>query len=236
MQRNRFHVLLAALMLLIASGPIVQLVWAASHPFAARIVVTGAYFLVLLSAVLAVAQSRWTVIFAVGLAAPALVLKAIDLWLDVHAVVLTIQYLSMALLALTAILILRFVLHQDRITPNMISASLCVYLVLGMLWASAYTVIEIADPGSFHYAYADDDANDRMRFGEEDTDVPVYYSLVTLTTLGYGDIAPKTPMARMAASLEAVVGQLYLAVMVARLVGLHIAHATAGGGKRKRRA
>jgi voltage-gated potassium channel Kch len=54
---------------------------------------------------------------------------------------------------------------------------------------------------------------------------PIYFSLVTLTTLGYGDIVPTAAAARMLAAVEAVVGQLYLAVLVARLVGLHIAQA-----------
>ncbi len=53
-----------------------------------------------------------------------------------------------------------------------------------------------------------------------------YYSFVTMTTLGYGDIVPASPVARMCAVLQAVLGQLYLAVLVARLVGLHILHAT----------
>ena len=52
----------------------------------------------------------------------------------------------------------------------------------------------------------------------------LYYSLVTLTTLGYGDITPLTPFSRTLASMQAVFGQVYLAVLVARLVGMHIAH------------
>ena len=54
----------------------------------------------------------------------------------------------------------------------------------------------------------------------------VYYSFVTLTTLGYGDIVPVSPSARALATLEALTGQLYLTVLVARLVGLHITHAS----------
>ena len=65
-----------------------------------------------------------------------------------------------------------------------------------------------------------------MRFGGEHSVNPLYYSFVTLTTLGYGDISPASSMARMLAAIEAVVGQVYLTVLVARLVGLHIAQAT----------
>ena len=55
---------------------------------------------------------------------------------------------------------------------------------------------------------------------------PIYYSFVTLSTLGYGDIVPKVSAARMLAAVEAITGQLYLAVLVARLVGLHISQST----------
>ncbi len=53
-----------------------------------------------------------------------------------------------------------------------------------------------------------------------------YFSFETLTTLGYGDIVPRSPAARMLATIEAVMGQIYLTVLIARLVGLHIAHAS----------
>ncbi len=62
----------------------------------------------------------------------------------------------------------------------------------------------------------------QMRFGGKQSIYPVYFSFVTLTTLGYGDIVPTSATARMLAAAEAVTGQLYLAVLVARLVGLHI--------------
>lgn len=64
-----------------------------------------------------------------------------------------------------------------------------------------------------------------MRLGAESAGIELYYSLVTMTTLGYGDIVPSSPAARSVATLQAVVGQLYLAVIVARLVGLHVAEA-----------
>jgi voltage-gated potassium channel Kch len=54
----------------------------------------------------------------------------------------------------------------------------------------------------------------------------IYYSFVTLTTLGYGDIVPVSPHARALSSLEAVIGQLFIAVLIARLVGMHIVHET----------
>jgi len=70
-----------------------------------------------------------------------------------------------------------------------------------------------------------------MRLGGRQSVFPLYYSFVTMTTLGYGDIVPRSSSARMFAAIEALMGQLYLAVLVARLVGLHIfPSAGAGGG------
>jgi hypothetical protein len=66
-----------------------------------------------------------------------------------------------------------------------------------------------------------------MRFGGEQSLYPIYFSLVTMTTLGYGDITPDSDTSRMLASMEAVIGQIYLAVLVARLVGLQIAQSSA---------
>ncbi len=65
-----------------------------------------------------------------------------------------------------------------------------------------------------------------MRFLGLQLEIPIYYSFVTMTTLGYGDIVPVNPAARMLSVLQALTGQLYLVVLVARLVGLHIAHST----------
>jgi hypothetical protein len=66
-----------------------------------------------------------------------------------------------------------------------------------------------------------------MQFDGAKASFAVYYSFVTLTTLGYGDVIPQSSPARLLAALEALTGQIYLAVLVARLVGLHVAHTTA---------
>ena len=91
----------------------------------------------------------------------------------------------------------------------------------GVLWAILCSLLEVLQPGS--YALNDAQKSGLMRFGSENTSYSVYYSFVTMTTLGFGDIMPVSPMARMFAALEAVMGQVYLAVLVARLVGLHVA-------------
>jgi hypothetical protein len=80
-----------------------------------------------------------------------------------------------------------------------------------MVWAFVFYFLELAHPGSFSFAEASD----------QDVGSLLYYSFITLATVGYGDIVPLTSPARSLAALEAIMGQLYLAVTIARLVGVH---------------
>jgi hypothetical protein len=98
---------------------------------------------------------------------------------------------------------------QDRLM-----GSLCIYLLLGILWAVYYALIEMLDSGAFHYAVPVGATLPSSHF--------LYYSFVTLTTLGYGDVVPISPLVRTASYLEAVIGQVYLTVLVASLVGRHV--------------
>ena len=101
-------------------------------------------------------------------------------------------------------------------TSNVVYDAVVIYLLIGITWSDVYAVLEHLPPGSFNLA------------GASAIEVPAftYYSFVTLTTLGYGDVTPLTDQARSLAILEAVIGQLYMTVLVARLVGLLISHSS----------
>ena len=88
---------------------------------------------------------------------------------------------------------------------------MAVYFLIGFLWSFLYIVVTISDPGSISFP------DSELIPGEI-----FYFSFVTLTTLGYGDITPESMMARNLTIIEATIGQIYLTVLVARLVGLHI--------------
>lgn len=109
---------------------------------------------------------------------------------------------------------LKQVIFGTEINANRLVGAICVYLLLGVIWALAFSFIELISPSSF--AGVEQDAAHGWKA------TWVYYSFVTLTTLGYGDILPLSAAARSVAYLEAIVGQFYIAVLVAGLVSAYI--------------
>ena len=227
MHRHRFDLLLAALVLLLFAMPIVRLLGLGSSVVTSRVVTVVVFTAMLIAAVYAVRQSRRSVTVALLLGAPAFVLQGLSAWLDGEALLIAAHLSVIAFLGYVVVVILKFLFTEKRVTSNVIYASLCVYLLLGVTWAEGYSLLEVVEPGSFRFAYPEDMATARMRFGGEHSLLPLYYSFVTMTTLGYGDVVPVSSASRMLAAIEAVTGQLYLAVLVARLVGLHISQTKA---------
>lgn len=103
-------------------------------------------------------------------------------------------------------------LVPGTMTLNRLVGALCIYLLLGVVWAILFTFVGLFDPAAFQYAGTSDACEHLL-----------YYSFVTLTTLGYGDITPVHSVARTLAFLEAVIGQLFIAVLIAGLVGRYVA-------------
>jgi voltage-gated potassium channel len=108
--------------------------------------------------------------------------------------------------------ILWFVFRSREVTGEVIYAAIVAYLLMALMWAFLYEFLELTEPTSFNVSL---DVGQRFRF------VFFYYSSVTITTLGYGDVTPVTDIARSVSILEAVVGQLYMVVIVAWLVGTY---------------
>jgi len=104
------------------------------------------------------------------------------------------------------------------ISSNRIVGAVCVYLLLGVIWAMTYTIIEMVSPGSFDGFSPTDDMSWNSEW--------LYFSFVTMTTLGYGDILPISATARGFAYMQAIVGQFYIAVLVAGLVGAYVSNKT----------
>ncbi len=127
------------------------------------------------------------------------------------------------LITFFCVTILGYVLRGSRITEDKIFAAVSVYLLIGYAWTFAYTLLGELQPDAFLNT-----AGNAARPADYVAHILEmrYFSFVTLTTVGYGDIIPHTSAARTLAALEAVMGQIYLTVLLARLVGLHIVHAS----------
>ena len=183
-----------------------------------RLVLTFLTSLMLLSAIYAVSHRRTLMIVAICLSMPAVVgvwMSALldNLWLTVGADVTAIVYLTF-----TMVVILGHILkmHQSATTTmDLIYGAISIYLMMGITWSFLFMVVEAIEPGSF---FIRPEQNLDGILNQADF---IYYSFATLTTLGYGDITPATSQARSLAILEAVTGTLYIAVLIARLVGLY---------------
>jgi hypothetical protein len=144
---------------------------------------------------------------------------------DAHdAIEMITSSFGAAFFSLVAVMIMHHLLTHEVTTDNVVGA-VCAYMLLGIGASQVYAVVETLYPGSFQAggATAHDLADPALR-----NSVLAYFSFVTLTTSGYGDITPATPLTRILAVMEAVTGQFYLAVLVAGLIGLKVSKRPAG--------
>ncbi len=220
-QSRHFVALLTALLLLFVAAPIG---WLMEKQFQTTLI---RWFMIivlmadLLVAARLAAHSKGERVLAWLLAVPATIGFGASLATAsplIHAIA---EFIAICFLLVIVITLLRFVFRAKKVTGNTVAAALCAYLCICIAYASLYTLLYIIDADSFAFsntlAAMDSSA-------ESFSVVALYYSLVTMTTLGYGDIAPTTPVTQMAAAIQALIGQLYLAVLIARLVGIQVSN------------
>lgn len=136
--------------------------------------------------------------------------------------------LTMLFLCFVAVVVLGAVLADDTVTADTIMGAVCVYFLLGLIFGCAYSWIAVGNPAAFAVSGPlQAEAGSETRFSPLPP-LMQYYSFITLATVGFGDITPVSPVARSLSVIEGFSGQLYLAVLVARLVGRHLA----GGASR----
>lgn len=134
--------------------------------------------------------------------------------------------LYILLLMIFILLLLRSLLISDQVTADTIFGGICIYLLIGFLWMLFYSVVLLFDDQAlvFNNAMLVYKAHESAEFRHNSLgSLLLYFSFTTLTTLGYGDISPVSPIARSLTNLEAIFGQLYPAIFLARLVSLHSA-------------
>lgn len=166
--------------------------------------------------VAAVAKRRRDFAIALVLGVPAVILTILDMAGRGEGTAAARHGFQTLFFAHTAFVVLKDVARQTRVDAEKIRGAVCVYFLIGATWAFAFSTLLDLDPGAILFGGG-------VARGRGIGDV-LYFSFVTLTTVGYGDVVAVSPVARSMAWQEAMTGQLYLAVLVARLVGLHIAH------------
>jgi hypothetical protein len=182
-------------------------------PKLAEIVTAILFFAMLLSAVNAASERGIVIVIMLLLVGLLVALWVVNQFVDSEWIAVVAEADSAILLGFTITVLFRHLFASDRVTWNTIAASLCIYLL--MIVPAAFKLpAEYISVGAY------------KNFAGQGSAIALYYSLVTMTTLGYGDIVPVAPPARTLAGMQAVTGQLYIAVLVARLVGLHIAQST----------
>lgn len=207
--KDRFLILLVSLISLIVLIPMLE--GFASLKILIDIFLTIIFF----NCIFVVSNNKRAILLTFFLALP----MFIGIWIPgierFPILALSLDFTGILFMLFVAASILSFILNEPKISVNIIFASIVVYLLLAVMWIFIYKTIETLHPGSFLLP---------EHMIDEDRSVFSYYSFVTITTLGYGDITPITAIARGFTILEAVIGQIYLVVLVARLVGLNIAH------------
>ncbi len=183
--------------------------------FRALIILEVLFSLILVSGVMAVAKSRFITLLAAAFALVTLVVRLANIFVPGTGLATLAFLLSLLFLGMLAVVVLFHVFREGPITVHRIMGAVVVYLLLGLMWTLAYQLIELQQPGSFNFA-------DVPNIGETRSARLVYFSFVTLTTLGYGDITAVSPVARALAMLEALVGQLFPVILIARLVSMEL--------------
>ena len=213
LSRNYLHAyLLASLLLLVVVRPFVSPEGDSFGLIDALLVMT------LLTAVSTSAHSWFTRVPAIALGVIAVVTRLISMQADSAMWCTHLFQISMiAFTALSAVLLLLHLFRPEgSITTDTILGAINAYLLIGIGWASGYALLECMVPGSFDFGgrLVDSTHDQFWAF--------LGFSYTTLTTLGYGNISPTNPRADALANCEAMLGQFYVAILVGRLVALHL--------------
>ncbi len=210
MRKNNFSYLLVALLIFIVGVPVARDLGLLSLPVSKILGVSS----LLAIGVWSLRGAGRLFSFGIFFVVVGIILSLLSTARDDELLSIASLFSLFAFLLLTTVSASKQVGMSDEISLNRIIGAICIYLMLGVIWSIGYSVLNIVEPGSFKglTELADPAWNSDW----------IYYSFVTITTLGYGDITPLTQSARTLSFAEAIVGQFYIAVLVAGLVSAYI--------------
>ena len=221
--RHRFTVLLVFIVTLLALLPFIR------GDELAILTIKLVLSAILISGIYVARQMRTGFVVASLLALPPLVGRWVPRYSSDIRVFLAIDLLTAVFLLYITIMMLNRVLNAHRVTLDTIAGALCAYLLIGLTWAFVYRAMFVINPHSFVFA----SGNFTQIFETDNRFEPqlmnfAYYSYTALTTTGFGDITAASPATRGVSLFEAMAGQFFIAVLVARLVSLELVHSARG--------
>lgn len=228
-QEYPFAVLLASLLLIIIGAPLTSKLGGGPAFMPSEMSIAPLVLVLTLAAgyaVWPVAKSRATAIVLGGFV---LVLLYLSTVFRHHLVAATHLIGQVIFLIYVIAVVTRVVFKAPIVDGNILCGAATIYLLIGVLSGFIYSLLELYMPGSFTVQPAGAPPNGPHI--HPDAGWLIYFSFTTMTTVGFGDVLPSSEVARSMSVLEAVIGQILLVVMMARLVGLHVAQVSAGKHK-----
>ena len=201
--KNRFIYIILAITLVILVNPFIRDTGKTGY-----FIATLFTAMIPLASYYALTEDRKRAIIILCIAAPFVIFDGFTIFLT-HRYLMVVGYCFGTILYFyIVVLLVRNLLSQRVITANLIYCAISIYLLIGIMWAGIYTVLEGISPGSFS--------------GLSKTTDLLYFSFVTLTTVGFGDVSPLSILAKRFAIFEAAMGSIYMAVIIAMIVGKYM--------------
>lgn len=200
--KSRFLYIIFAIMLVVMIIPFLRPLGLLGH-----LTTTLILALIPLSCAIALTEKSNKGIIILVVAIPFLVLDGLDFFMTSRPLMIIELGLGSLLYFYIILLMVKHLLSIRVVTADMIYCAISTYLLIGIAWAGIFEILEIASPGSFS--------------SKQEIDL-LYFSFVTLTTLGFGDILPVSLLANRFVVFEAIMGSIYMAVIVAMIVGRYM--------------
>ena len=201
--KNRFLFIILAIILVLLINPFIGHSGKIGHLFA-LILIT----MIPLASYYALVEGRTKAALILFIAGPFVILDAVNMFYNSRYLVIFAYSFGTILYFFIIIQLLKNLISQRVITADLINCAISIYLLIGIMWAGVYTVLEGIWSGSFSGISPNADL--------------LYFSFATLTTVGYGDVAPKSILATRLAVFEAAMGSIYMAIIVALIVGRYM--------------
>jgi len=197
------------LWLLLSILCVIMLYPALDHGTFRRLIMGAVMFLPIIVATIRLSKLKGWLWPSVGLMLASVVLTGLGMFIQAAALLGAKWFVLAAFFAVTAAALFSYLRTATSISSDHLYTAVSIYLLIGIIWFAMYNAIDILTPGSI--------VRNSSVMTDRSTEL-LYFSLITLSTVGYGDVVPVNPEVRMLAALEGIIGVLYVAIMVALLV------------------